>query len=75
MVIFSEHSLLKLQHRNIEKSLVIKTIQKPDYKASGYSNRKIAYKKFELLYLKVVFTEENDNIIIITQHWDKQFKP
>ena len=75
MIIFSEHSLLKLKQRNIEKILVIKTIHHPDYTAQGYSNRKIVYKKFEHLYLKVVFMKHNDDYLIITQHWDKNFKP
>lgn len=75
MISFSEHSLLKLQQRAISKSLVIKTIQKPDYKASGFSGRKIVYKKFVHLYLKVVFIEKDNDSIITTQCRDKKFKP
>lgn len=72
-IIFSEHSLLKLKQRNIAKQKVIQTIKKPDVVLPSLSKRILAYKKFGALYLKVVFIEENDTIVIVTQHWDQQF--
>lgn len=33
----------------------------------------MAYKKFGKFYLKVVFIEENDTMIVITQYWDEKF--
>ena len=73
-IIFSEHSLLKLKQRNIAKQKVIQTIRKPDVVLPSLSKRALAYKKFGALYLKVVFIKENDTIVVITQHWDQQFK-
>lgn len=75
MITFTEHSSLKLNQRGIEKSVVIKAVRKPDYQFSSYGDRKIAYKKFGKLYLKVVYREEKEDTIVITQHWDKRFKP
>lgn len=75
MIIFTAHALLKLEQRNIKKELVIKSLKNPDYKFRGQSNRKIIYKKFSKRYFKVIFKKEGKNIIIITQHWDKTFKP
>lgn len=72
-IIFSEHSLLKLKQRNIAKQKVIQTIKKPDVVLPSLSKRILAYKKFGTLYLKVVFIEENDTIVVITQHWDQEF--
>jgi hypothetical protein len=34
----------------------------------------IAYKKFDKLYLKVVYKTENKDIIVITQHWTDKIK-
>lgn len=71
-IIFSEH-LLKLKQRSIAKQKVIQTIKKPDIVLSSLSKRRLAYKKFGTLYLKVVFIKENDTIVVVTQHWDRQF--
>jgi len=72
-IIFSAHSLLKLKQRNIIKQKIIQTVKNPDVVLLSLLNRKMTYKKFGKLYLKVVFIEENDKIVIITQYWDEQF--
>ena len=72
MIIFTKHSLLKLKQRNIPKNFVDKTVENPDYVASSRNYRRIAYKKFSKLYLKVIYFEKNNNIIIITQYWNKK---
>lgn len=69
MIIFTRHSLLKLTQRGISKNIVRKTLKSPDYKTSSYSGRMITYKKFDKIYLKVVYKIEEGNMIIITQHW------
>jgi hypothetical protein len=72
MIIFTHHALLKLSQRGISKMRVIKTLKSPDYKFPSYSGRIIAYKKFDKLYLKVVYKIEDGNIIVITQHWEEK---
>lgn len=57
-IIFSNHSLLKLKQRNISKQKIIQAIKKPNAIFPSLSNRKLAYKKFGKLYLKVVFIEK-----------------
>ena len=74
-VVFSKHSLLKLGQRNISEQKVMGAIRNPDYVFPSYGDRKVAYKKFGKLYLKVIFKREKGNILIITQHWDEAFKP
>ena len=74
MIIFTRHTLLKLKQRGISKIVVRKTLKSPDYKIPSYSGRKIAYKKFDKLYLKVVYKIEGNNIIVITQHWEEKPK-
>ena len=74
-IVFSKHSLLKLGHRSISQEKVLQTLQYPDCILPSYSNRKTAYKKFGRLYLKVIFKREKGDIIVITQHWNKEFKP
>jgi len=74
MIIFTRHSLLKLKQRGISKISVRETINAPNYKIHSYSHRIIAYRKFDKLYLKVIYKIENSNIIIITQHWGEKPK-
>jgi len=74
MIIFTRHSLLKLKQRRISKIVVRKTLKSPDYKIPSYSDRMIAYKRFDKLYLKVVYKIEDGNIIVITQHWEEKPK-
>ena len=74
-IVFSKHSLLQLEHRNISREKVIQALQSPDYILPSYSDRKTAYKKFGRIYLKVIFKRDKCDIMVITQHWDKEFKP
>jgi len=74
MIIFTNHALLKLKQREILKSAVVRTLKSPDYTIPSYSGRIIAYKKFDKLYLKVVYKIEGLNIVVITQHWEKKPK-
>lgn len=74
MIIFTNHSLLKLEQRGISKAAVIKTLKIPDYKFFSYNKRIIAYKKFDKIYLKVIYKIEEKNIIVITQHWEEKPK-
>ena len=69
MIIFTHHASLKLEHRKIEKELVLETLRIPDRTEAFSGGRRMAFKKFKKLDLKVVFKREGKNIIIITQHW------
>jgi|AntAceMinimDraft_18_1070375.scaffolds.fasta_scaffold35897_2 hypothetical protein len=74
MIIFSSHSLLKLKQRDISSQLVKKALKLPDHQFSSYSDRKIVYKKFNNLYLRVIYKEKRNDIFVITQHWAKRIK-
>jgi hypothetical protein len=74
MIIFTKHALLKLKQRRISKEAVAETLKSPDYTCSGYSERTIGYKKFDTLYLKVIYKIENHNVIVITQYWTEKIK-
>ncbi len=74
MIIFTRHALLKLQQREISREAVRKTLKYPDYKIPSYGDRVIAYKKFDKLYLKVIYRIEEGSMVVITQHWQKKIK-
>jgi hypothetical protein len=72
MIIFTVHSLLKLKQRKIPKRLVVEAVKNPDHACESHSNRKACFKKINELYLKVVYKNEANNTIVITQHWVKE---
>lgn len=69
MIIFTQHALLKLKQREIKRNLVLETLKNPEKILSSRNDREIAFRKFGKLYLKVVFRKEQNNIVVITQHW------
>lgn len=74
-VFFSDHAVLKLRQRNLDRQKVIQTLKKPDYHEASYGKRQVVYKKFRTLYLKVVFVERKGVYFVVTQHWDQTFNP
>ena len=74
MIIFTSHALLKLKQRGISGMAVKRALRSPNYEFSSYSGRRIIYKKFDKIYLKVIYKKEDDNIVVITQHWEKKPK-
>jgi hypothetical protein len=74
MIIFTQHSLLKLRQRSIKKQLVIKTLSAPDKVLETRGDRKAAFKKFGKLHLKVIFRREGKEVVVITQHWVEKTK-
>lgn len=74
MIIFTNHALLKLKQRRISKTAVRETLKSPTHRAVSYSGRLIAYKKFDKLYLKVIYKIEEGDTVVVTQHWTKKPK-
>lgn len=75
MIVFSDHALRKMEQRHLKKEWVLMTLDTPDNKTSGHENRMIAYRKIDKLFLAVVSVKEDGNIVVITAHWKKGFKP
>ena len=73
-VVFSNHALLKIEQRNIDKQLVLKTVNNPDFSQPGQNFREEFYKKFGSKYLKVVIKRVKKNIVVITAHWIAKYK-
>lgn len=70
-IIFSRHALIKLEQRGITKDMVIRTIEYPSH-LETVGGQMHAFRKFRRLYLKVIFTRTEYEIIIITQHFIKK---
>ncbi len=75
MIKFTEHAGTRLTERNITKEQVIKSIESPEFILPARANRKIAVRRFGENFLKVVFAKDENDIIVITNHWISKFKP
>ena len=69
MIVHTQHAEMKREQRGIDKKKVEEAVHDPDSVEDSYAGRKVAYKDFGNLHLKVVFVEEGEEIIVITQHW------
>lgn len=61
--------------RNITKRQVTQSIEDSEFILPARANRKIAVRRFDERFLKVVFVEEENDIIVITNHWISKFRP
>ena len=68
-IIFTKHAKDMLSQRKIEKELVEKTVRKADYKLEGKYDKKVYLKKFKKNYLKVIVSEEENELYVITLYW------
>ncbi len=75
MIEFTDHASRKMAQRNLKKAWIKETLEKPEYIYPSYQNREIAYRKIGKLYLAVVFIREEENLVVLTSHWDNEFKP
>lgn len=58
-----------LAFRKIRKQQVENTIKEPDDDSQGRGDKIILYKNFGKNYLKVVISREEEEVIVITEHW------
>lgn len=73
-IVFTEHSKRKIEQRGLKREFVEKTLVSPDFVKETYGDRKVAYRQFSKLYLAVVFKVEGEDFIVITSHWEENFK-
>ncbi len=68
-ITFTEHARDRLIQRNIKEKQVIQALKNPDKILKSFGRRKIAIKRFKEKTLEVVFKEEKDILVIITNYW------
>jgi hypothetical protein len=68
-IVFSKHALIKLEHRGLEKSRILETVEYPDFIQPSYNFREERYRLYTRNHLKVIVKIESTKIIIITAHW------
>jgi len=56
--------------RNITEEMVREALKNPDETGIGYKNKTLAYKTFAGKRIKVVYTKENSNFVIVSVIWE-----
>lgn len=74
LIIFTRHSITKLEQRKINRQFVLETVKKPELIRPSYGFREEFYRKFGKNYLKVVIKRRNEGILVLTQHWVAKIK-
>lgn len=73
-IIFSKHALLQIKQRDLDKTKVLATIEKPDFVEPSYNFREERYKLYTKNHLKVIVKIEESRIVVVTAHWVAKHK-
>jgi len=69
-IIYTIHALYRMSIREITKEMVEKVLSEPEKTGTGYRNRLLVWKSFEKGKIKVVYTIENTNYVVISVMWE-----
>ncbi len=69
-IVYTEHALQRMSIRGITKEMVKAALASPEQTATGYRNRTLAYKSFDDKRIKVIYTVEDDKLVIISVMWE-----
>lgn len=68
MIKYTKHALENLKKRGISKTQIRKCLENPDIKDIN-EGKSIFLKDFGKNYLKVIVSEENNDLMVITEYW------
>lgn len=66
---YTKHAKDMLSQRKIEKDLVERTVENPDFKTKGKYEREIYLKGFKKNYLKIIAIKKRKELYITTLYW------
>lgn len=69
VIIYTKHALEMLVLRKLKKELADKCAKNPDKVLSAKEGKKMYLKDFGKNYLKLIISEEREQLIIVTLYW------
>lgn len=72
LIIFSDHAKIKIEQRGLTQSQIKMVLENPDFVEPSYGGRMVAEKNFGKLNLRVIYIEENADVIVVTAHWHER---
>lgn len=68
-IIFTKHAKSVCFLRQLPEKMLINTVRKPDMILPAKEGKHAYLKNFENNYLKIIISEENERLVIITAYW------
>jgi SOS response regulatory protein OraA/RecX len=68
---FTVHARQRMALRGISEEMVSRTLQEPEEITVGYRSRKVAFRRFPKGRIKVVYREEQGQVVVITAMWQE----
>ncbi|WP_099209478.1 DUF4258 domain-containing protein [Thermococcus henrietii] len=65
---FIPHALQRLEERGIPRELVEEAVKNSDEVRDGYCGRKVAQKRLNGRLIRVIFEEEEGDVVVITAY-------
>jgi len=69
-IAYTVHARQRMALRNMTDETVRQTLEMPDERATGYRDRSLAYRRFPQGRIKVVYVEEQEQVVVITAMWE-----
>jgi len=70
-LILTKHTKERMIERKISGRMLLDALLRPDRMSLGYFGRKVNFKRVDAGIIKIVYTIENRNYIIISVIWHK----
>ena len=68
---YTKHALWRMRKRHITKSMVEIAIKNPDRTGKGYTEKELAFKKFNKGQIKIVYMMKQTIPHVVTAMWTK----
>ena len=68
-IIYTKHALEMLAQRKLKKALADECVKNPDKILSAREDKKIYLKNFGKNYLKLIISEEEKQLVVVTLYW------
>lgn len=68
-IIYTKHAQEMLAFRKLKKELVEKCVKNPDQILPAREEKKAYFKNFGKNFLKLIISEEEKNIVVVTLYW------
>ena len=70
-IVYTVHARQRMVLRGITEEMVRQALEMPDERGAGYRDRSLAYRRFPQGRIKVVYVEEQGQMVVITVMWEE----
>lgn len=71
---YLDHALRRMRQRGVARRQVKETVEKPENVFAGRLGKKVAFKRYGDRFLKVIYGEEDKEIVVVTAYWTRRMR-